>query len=183
MERTTFAGKALYNDTLRRREEILAKAAASVGHPIRSPRGTKSNALSAPSAPPARKLDDSVASVEHHYALMDKALLNELSGITREEMSEPVDHTQNRRMRGELARWVDQSVTRIGSLHHEHFNYDGLTPVIARKALKEGLRTPLELVRAEVRQRHPQKAAYPVYGTYAPPAAADLAARELPPMA
>ena len=40
-----------YNDTLRRREEILAKAAASVGHPIRSPRGTKSNALSAPSAP------------------------------------------------------------------------------------------------------------------------------------
>ena len=38
MERTTFAGKALYNDTLRRREEILAKAA-----PIRTKLGSQAS--------------------------------------------------------------------------------------------------------------------------------------------
>lgn len=202
MERTRFAGKALYNDTIRRREDILARAAASVGHSPRSPRHHASGKAGAAPAvasalPPSAALDDSIAQVENAYAWMDKQLMGELTTIARDELSRPLpDDATNRRLRLELAQWVDRSRTRVGSLHHEHFDHDSLTPVVARKSLKEGMRMPLELVRSEVHQRYPHRRAvydqvYDGYEMHPPPVAAPFAAlpndeataAALPPMA
>ena len=45
---------------------------------------------------------------------------------------------------------------RVGVLNHGSINYGAITPTAARASLKEGVRTPLELVRSEVRARHPE---------------------------
>lgn len=69
----------------------------------------------------------------------------------------PFDASRNRNLRSELAHQVDSSRQRVGHLNHGAFDADGLTPTVARRALKDGQRTPLELVRSEVRARIPPR--------------------------
>ena len=82
-------------------------------------------------------------------------MLDELAGIARDEMEKPFDMNANRQMRAELALLTFASQQRIGVLNHGKFDIDGMSPTLAKRALKEGLRTPLELVRTEVRARRP----------------------------
>ena len=208
-ERTYFKGNALFTDTLRRREEMLAKGGRAAYKAKGSPRFQDTKGLHlAPAAAPAAvtpaapdhgsgPLSNSIAAVEHQYAWMDRALLDELTGIGGEELIEQFDEKKNRRLRAEMALWMEQSRQRVGGLHHGVLDPMSISPIGARKALKEGLRTPLELVRSEVKQRyphrkHPLDAHEPIVlgeapATAMPPfaeaAAVEAAARELPPMA
>ena len=77
--------------------------------------------------------------VESQYAWMDQHLLDELAGIARDEMEKPFDMNANRQMRAELALLTFASQQRIGVLNHGKFDIDGMSPTLAKRALKEGI--------------------------------------------
>ena len=78
-------------------------------------------------------------------------------GIAEEEALLAEEYRHNRRLRTELATKIHSSRQRVGMLHSDRFDKAALTPSSARASLKEGVRTPLELVRSELRQRHPHR--------------------------
>ena len=198
-----FSGKTLFADTLRRREHFLARAAAahenrySPRHVLGElPEGAAPPPTAAPSEPAPLPIPPLLGedAVESQYAWMDQQLLDELAGIARDEMEKPFDMNANRQMRAELALLTFASQQRIGVLNHGKFDIDGMSPTLAKRALKEGLRTPLELVRTEVRARMPYRKSYTPLGVpevpepqppFQPTMLTELpeGARELPPMA
>ena len=107
-------------------------------------------------------LDASISVMEHAYARMDRSLLQlhfmprELAAAEEEALLAE-EYRHNRRLRTELATKIHSSRQRVGMLHSDRFDKAALTPSSARASLKEGVRTPLELVRSELRQRHPHR--------------------------
>ena len=171
-ERTAFSGHRLFEDTLRKRERMMAQAASQAKARTlgQSPRA-RAHAATAGSAPPPaaadapppqqpvppppQELQASIATVESQYARMDRELLRHLTDITRDELAAPFDAARNRRLNADLQLGIQLSRQRVSSLTYKCYDPDGVTPTSARAALKEGVRTPLELVRSEVRARQP----------------------------
>ena len=86
------------------------------------------------------------------YGGVDPYLLDELTAIGRDELSD-LAFPSNRQLRTDLALWIDSSRQRVGELNRGSLRVDHITPSLAKAALKEGVRVPLEVVRAEVRAR------------------------------
>ena len=161
-QRKAFAPKALFADTLRRREKGIYGRAGKAGR-RRSGGGaaavpTGGAAADGGGEAVAAALDASISTIEHQYSQMDRSLLSSLAHVGRDDMAQVLmkeqDEKRNRQLRSELEHWIHSSRQRVGLLHHEAFDAAALTPTSARASLKEGVRTPLELVRSELRARH-----------------------------
>jgi hypothetical protein len=176
-ERTAFVGNALFTGTQRRREKTLSKRRRD-GHGHSTPRGDhhpEEPLRGDPIEPAAQQSEGSAPSRvaplqaamlgtplqqhggEGHYSRMDHALLDELASIAFDEMKQPFNPRRNRKLRNELALLMQTSRHRVSTITHETFDPNALTPTSARAALKDGVRTPLELVRSELRQRYPYR--------------------------
>ena len=91
---------------------------------------------------------------------MDRSLARELARIARDEITDaapPLDAPRSRQLRSQIEVAMQSSRSRARSWDHEAIDEDAFTPTSARASLKEGVRTPLELVRSELRARHPRR--------------------------
>lgn len=106
-------------------------------------------------------LEESISEVENAYSRMDRSALL-VQHVPRGIVTDGgtlllADERQNRQLRNELSHRIHSSRQRVGMLHRDEFDLSALTPTSARASLKEGVRTPLELVRSELRARHPHR--------------------------
>ena len=86
------------------------------------------------------------------FGSVDATLLDELAGIGRSELESPGWSTTSQ-LRNELATWITLSRGRVSYLNREQSKTSQVTASSAKAALKEGVRTPLELSRCEIRTR------------------------------
>ena len=87
------------------------------------------------------------------FGSVDATLLDELAGIGRSELESPGWSTTTSQLRNELATWITLSRGRVSYLNREKSKTSQVTASSAKAALKEGVRTPLELSRNEIRTR------------------------------
>ena len=137
----------------RARGAIMAAVGPLVpGVPLNTPI-TALHTLSTPAT--ADACDDAGGPAEplEVFGSVDATLLDELAGIGRSELESPGWSTTTSQLRNELATWITLSRGRVSYLNREKSKTSQVTASSAKAALKEGVRTPLELSRNEIRTR------------------------------
>eukprot|EP00900_Chrysochromulina_parva_P009543 jgi/Chrpa1/18590/Chrysochromulina_OHIO_Genome00023884-RA len=137
----------------RARGAIMAAVGPLVpGVPLNTP-NTALHTLSTPAT--ADACDDAGGPAEplEVFGSVDATLLDELAGIGRSELESPGWSTSTSQLRNELATWITLSRGRVSYLNREKSKTSQVTASSAKAALKEGVRTPLELSRNEIRTR------------------------------